>query len=293
MSLTRRPFALGLVGWPVGHSVSPEMHRAALASAGLEGRYDALPTPTLRDLEAALGRLRGGELSGLNVTLPWKLEARARSDEVSETARLAGAVNTLWAGPGGRLHGDNTDVPGLVLALAEAFPERSPAGAEVVVLGAGGAARAAVLAACQAGAAGVRIWNRTRARADALVAELTEVVPRAVVIEDLGEALSGADLLLQAAAAGLGLSVEAVDAEAERLATYVARLAPDAAVMDLVYGPHGTPWTAAASRAGLATADGLGMLVHQAALAFTRWTGASADVSAMWRAARQALAARG
>jgi shikimate dehydrogenase len=283
-----RRLALGLAGWPVGHSVSPAMHRAALAAAGLPGIYDALPTPDLAALDDVLGRLRAGVLDGVNVTLPWKLEALARCDHLTETARDAGAVNTLRVSTDGGLEGDNTDVPGLVAAVGEAFPRLACAGRPVAVVGAGGAGRGAVLAASRLGAAEIRVHNRTHARAERLVLELA----RGVAVERLEVALDGAALVLQASSLGLGLSPEASETEAAALARPLAALAPGAAVMDLVYGSHPTPWTLAADRAGILAADGLGMLVHQAALAFERWTGVTPDVAAMRAAAQRELAAR-
>jgi shikimate dehydrogenase len=286
---TSRAFALGLVGWPVGHSVSPAMHRAALASAGLEGAYDALPAPDIGAFEAVLGRLRDGRLDGLNVTLPWKLDAFARCDALTDTARAAGAVNTLRARPGGGLEGHNTDVPGLVAAVREAFPEAAFDDRPVAVVGAGGAARAAVLAATDLGARRIRVHNRTPDRAARLVTELG----LGEAVASLEDALAGAALVLQASSFGLGLSREASQDAASALVDALSGLAPGAAMVDLVYGPHATPWVLAGALTGHAAVDGLGMLVHQAALAFQWWTGHPADVPAMWAAAREALARRG
>ena len=160
---------LGVCGWPVAHSRSPAMHEAALAAVGLEGwSYQQLPLPpelfaeTVRALPAAGFR-------GVNVTIPHKQAALALADTASDAAREIGAANTLTFERDGAINADNTDAPGLIAALGERW---DPAGRRVLVLGAGGAARAAVWALLQAGAADVAVWNRTAERARALAGEL-------------------------------------------------------------------------------------------------------------------------
>ncbi|MEZ4265001.1 MAG: shikimate dehydrogenase [Myxococcota bacterium] len=285
------PFRLGLLGHPVAHSVSPAMHEAALRAANLSGSYslfDVLPGA----LGAMLERLRTGELHGLNVTVPHKGEVAGLCDRLAPEAALAGAVNTLVRAADGRIEGHNTDIAGLASALQSAFAQAPWRGGCAVVLGAGGAGRAAVLAAFQAGAAEVRVYNRTAARAERLVAELAGRVSGGLrATSEIADGVSGAALILQATTRGMAttpgtsdwLEVRADAESALRLA------APDAAVLDLVYRPRETPWVAAARRLGLAADDGLEMLVQQAAWAFKLWTGHLPAPALMRAAAEGAL----
>jgi shikimate dehydrogenase len=279
----RRRWALGLLGTRVGHSLSPVLHGAALASVGLEGTYTALEAPDEASLATAIAALRAGALDGLNVTIPWKTAAARRCDVlVGEAARL-GAVNTLVHGGGG-LAGHNTDVTGLLAALAEAGVGPL-AGRPCAVIGAGGAARAALLVAERLGAGELRLWNRTGARAEALASELG--MGRAT--DRLEAALDGAALVLQASASGMDLADADASALASELSGPLALTASDAHVCDLVYRPRRTAWLRAAREIGRTAQDGLPMLVHQAAAAFTLWTGRHPDVSAMRTAAEARL----
>ncbi|MCB9788076.1 MAG: shikimate dehydrogenase [Deltaproteobacteria bacterium] len=283
---------LGLVGHPVAHSVSPDMHRAALAAAGLTGDYELLDVPP-EQLEGCVAGLRAGLRSGLNVTVPHKGAAARFCDRLAPEAALAGAANTLVRSPDGRIEGHNTDIAGLVAALQQAFSAAPWRGRAAVVLGAGGAGRASVLAAFQAGASEVRVWNRTPERAQALVGELAPKVAGALVaFADPVEAARGAALVLQATTRGMATTVgdPAWSAARDEAARVIAATAPDAAVLDLVYRPRETPWVAAARASGRRADDGLEMLVQQAAWAFRLWTGRTADPAVMRAAAEAALA---
>ena len=253
---------LGVCGWPVGHSRSPAMHNAALAAVGLHGwRYQHLPLPpelfaeTVRALPAAGFR-------GINVTVPHKEAALALADDASDSARAIGAANTLTFADG-RTHADNTDAPGLLAALP-----RPPAGAGALVLGAGGAARAAVWALRQAGAAEVRLWNRSPERAAALAAELG-----AIAVSAPGPA----EILVNRTTVGLewgddpfkGLCLRADDWGAGTL------------VVDMVYRRGGTLLVRTARANGAEVVDGLEVLVAQGAASFERWTGRTAPDQAM------------
>ena len=251
-ALTRR---YGVLGWPVGHSRSPAMMRAA----GLE-RYQRLPVApaAFADTVRALG---GAGFRGANVTIPHKEAALALATSASDAAREIGAANTLTVGAGGPIHAENPDAPGLLTALA-----RAPASA--LVLGAGGSARAAVWALLRAGA-DVSICNRTPQRAEGLGAR---VVPRPVA----------AEVLVNCTSVGLdNLSNPFMDLalEADALVEY-------ATVVDLVYRAGGTALIRAADERGIATVDGLEILVCQGALSFTLWTGLAAPQDAMRAAAR-------
>ena len=172
---------LGVCGWPVGHSRSPAIHNAALAATGLASwHYVRLSVPPDR-FARAVGNLAGAGYRGINVTIPHKQAALALAGEASAPARAIGAANTLSFAPDGRIRADNTDAPGLLAALPADF---APAGRSALVLGAGGAARAAVWALRRAGAAEVAVWNRTAARAEALAQELgARAVPAPVAAE--------------------------------------------------------------------------------------------------------------
>jgi shikimate dehydrogenase len=279
-------FALGLAGHPVAHSVSPAIHTAALAATGLEGRYEGFDVD-----EPGLARLarqvRDGTLHGLNVTVPYKQAAFELCDEVTSTAEMLGVVNTLSRTPECRLGGDNTDLPGLLGALREAWPELPWRGETAAVLGAGGAARAAVRAALELGAGKAVLVNRTIVRAEILAAELR----RQGLPVEAGSDPAGAALVLQATSLGTALApgTAAFDEVRSHARSVLALAAPGACLMDLVYRPPTTPWMAAASERGLQVAGGLEMLVRQAALSFERWTGRVPPLEPLRQAARKAL----
>lgn len=250
---------LGVLGWPVAHSRSPAMHGAAFAAAGLEGwRYQLLPVPPDLLDETVRALPRAG-FSGANVTVPHKEAALRLADAPSDAARAIGAANTLLFAPDGTIAAENTDAPGLVAALPV-----PAAGATVLVLGAGGSARAAVFALLGAGAAEVRVLNRTAARAEALAADLGA---RAVSTAD------DADLLVNCTSVGL--------ADPDAIPIEPAALARFGAVVDLVYRTGGTRLAREAAALGLPCADGLEVLVQQGARSFELWTGVPAPVDAM------------
>jgi shikimate dehydrogenase len=256
---------LGVCGWPVAHSRSPQMHNAALAAVGLaDWRYLRLPLPpelfeeTVRALEAAGFR-------GVNVTIPHKEAALALADEASEAARAIGAANTLTF-EAGAIRADNTDAPGLLAALGEPV-----AGRRALVLGAGGAGRAAVWALAGAGA-DVAVWNRTPERARALA---TALGVRAVATTE------PADIVVNATAVGLH------DPENTFKALPIAADELDAGslVVDMVYRVGGTRLLEAARGRGARVLDGLEILVAQGAASFERWTGMEAPRAVMREAA--------
>jgi len=268
-----------LLAHPAGHSLSPAMHDAALRACGIDARYLALDVPP-EGLEAAVAGLRENDVAGANVTIPHKRTVMRWLDERTDVARAVGAVNTIVPTERG-LQGDNTDGDGFLRALAEL--DVAPAGLPTVVLGAGGAARAVVLALLRAGAR-VQVHNRTPARAERLVAELTgHGTLRAAGEATLERTVRSARLLVQATAAGMEGAAEGASPLPEGL------LPDDGAVVDLVYRPRETPLLARALSAGLLVQNGLPMLVHQGALAFERWFGREAPVDVMRRAVEEAL----
>ena len=256
---------LGVCGWPVAHSRSPQMHNAALAAAGLhDWRYMRLPLPP--DLFAETVRaLPAAGFRGANVTIPHKHAALALADRTSDAARAIGAANTLTF-ENGAIVADNTDAPGLLAALPE-----SPAGRSALVLGAGGAGRAAAWALVGAGA-DVTIWNRTAERARALAAA---VGARAA------EAPEAAEILVNCTSVGLddpGATFKALPIEADELGA-------GSLVVDMVYRAGGTQLLEAARTRGARVVDGLEILVAQGAASFERWTGMEAPREAMRAAA--------
>jgi shikimate dehydrogenase len=258
---------LGVLGWPVAHSRSPDMHNAALRQAGLRGwRYQLLPvSPEL--FEDVVRALPAAGFRGANVTIPHKLSALELADEPTPRAAAIGAANTLVF-EDGVIHADNTDAP----ALVEALPF-SPAGRSAVVLGAGGSARAAVWALLDAGAAEVRVWNRTPARAHRLGEDLS-----AIPVADVGPA----DLLVNCTSIGLdvsNLAFKQLPLTADELVRYDC-------VVDFVYRDPGTELVQAARERGVPVVDGIELLVRQGALSFERFTGHSAAVDAMRAAVR-------
>jgi shikimate dehydrogenase len=241
------------------------MHGAAFAALGLEGwRYQPLPLPPelFTETVRALG---GAGFAGANVTVPHKEAALALADEATPAARAIGAANTLSFAADGTIAADNTDAPGLIAALPVPVEGR-----RVLVLGAGGSARAAVYALREAGARDVAVFNRTRERAEELAADLGARVLAAP---------EPADLLVNCTSVGL--------VNADALPIDLAALEGAGAVVDLVYRPGGTALVREARRRGLPCADGHEVLVQQGARSFEIWTGLAAPIEAM-RAALQA-----
>jgi shikimate dehydrogenase len=277
-------FALGLIGYPLGHSLSPQLHHAALAAMGLPGEYRLYPVEPLPQGQAVLaqlvGRLRSGELHGLNVTIPHKQAVLPLLDELSPAAQAIGAANTLFL-RNGRLLGENTDAPGfladLQARLGAYLPKR---GGRVLLLGAGGSARAVAYALAGAGWQ-VQLAARRQAQAAGLAQSLaTAGLPGALSAGELSQAGLAASLPVNLIvnATPLGMSPHPA------ASPWPAGLAfpAGAALYDLVYNPRETLLVRQAQAAGLAAASGLGMLVEQAALALEHWTGRAVERAAMY-----------
>jgi len=238
----------GVAGLPIAHSLSPVIHNAWISGAGLDAAYVPFAPADASGFETLVAAGRAGLLRGLNITAPFKQQAFALADEASTSARLSGSANVLVFRDG-RVLADTTDGRGMMRALAEQAPELEVAGQTVVLLGAGGAARAAAGALVEAGAT-VRIVNRSRERAETLAADLGP----AVTVVAAAEAFDGAALVINA------LSIQP-DLD-------VTRLEPGTVVMDMTYRPVVTPLLVAARARGLITVDGLGMLIGQAEPSF-------------------------
>ena len=267
--MTRLPGRLVLLGHPVRHSLSPAFQNAALRRAGLPVRYEAVDVSP-GELDATLDALVRENVWG-NVTIPHKERVAARCSRVTPLAARVGAVNTFWIETG-ELVGDNTDVGGFRELLTATAPDVDR-GRPVAVLGAGGAAAAALVALEDDGFTTIRVHGRTSSRAAALCARLAPAQP----VDDLETSVRDAALVVNATPAGLdGVSMPvSVDA-----------IARDAVVLDMVVGPNETPFVRAARARGHRAADGLAMLLGQGALAFERWFGIVPDRDAMRAAVR-------
>jgi shikimate dehydrogenase len=262
------PTLCGVLGHPVGHSRSPAIHNAAYAELGLDWRYVKLPVaPDL--FEETVRALPGSGYRGANVTIPHKLAALGLADEATPAASAVGAANTLSFADG-RIEADNTDAGGLLDAL-----ETPVEGVRALVLGAGGAGRAAAWALSDAGAE-IAVWNRTSERAAELASHLD--------VEHVEEPLPGElDLLVNATSVGL----EPGDDHHALIALGLAGSDPPPTVVDLVYRATGpTPVQAWAEAAGARVVDGLEVLVRQGARSFASWTGRPAPIEVMRAAAR-------
>lgn len=265
-----------VIGCPVRHSLSPVIHNAAFAATGLDWVYVAFEVPPGRAADALVG-MRALGLAGCSVTMPHKADVADAVDELTPAAAALHAVNCVVPTGDGRLVGHNTDGIGFVDALA-ADAGFDPAGRRCAVLGAGGAARAVVQALAVAGAAEVVVVNRTPATA-VVAAGLAGDRGRVGVPEDL----TRADLVVNATSVGMG----STDLPCDPGLVHAGQV-----VVDLVYDPVDTAWLQAARARGARAFDGVGMLVHQAAHAFSAWTGLEAPVGVMAAAAREELARR-
>ncbi len=266
-----------VIGHPVAHSLSPVIHRAAFDASGLDWTYVAFDVPPGSAAEA-VAAMRVLGIGGLSVTMPHKDAVAAAVDRLDDAARALGAVNTVsWDGD--ELVGSSTDGDGFVASLADAGVE--VAGARVAVLGAGGAARALIDALGRTRADSIIVINRTASKAEdaALLARRASVGG----FDDI----SSADIVVNATSIGMG--IEPGSASTDALPCDPALFGDRHVVVDLVYHPLETAWLAAARRCGARTVDGLGMLVHQAALQQHIWTGIRPDTHAMRSAAESHL----
>lgn len=267
----------GVIGWPVEHSRSPKLHGFWLQQYGLAGRYDRLPVPP-EDLPGFLADLpKEPGFRGVNVTIPHKVAALPYLAEIDPVAKRIGAVNTIVVQPDGGLHGSNTDGFGFLESLKADAPAswRADAG-PAVLLGAGGAARAILVALLDAGAPELRLLNRSRDKAEALAAEFGPAIT-VVDWDERAEALAGAGLLVNTTSLGMG-GQPALELALDDLPV-------TALVNDIVYAPLQTDLLARASARGNPVVDGLGMLLHQARPGFEAWFGVAPAVTPALRAA--------
>jgi shikimate dehydrogenase len=277
--LSGRAALAGVMGWPVGHSLSPRLHGFWLRQHRIDGAYVPLAVEPDR-LEQALRALPAMGFRGVNLTIPHKEPALALVDRITPTAARIGAVNTVIVGQDGLL-GDNTDGYGFIASLAAGAPAWRPGAGPAVLLGAGGAARAIAVALIDAGVPELRLVNRTVARADMLASQLGDAArERGATLtvlhwQDEG-ALAGTSLLVNTTSLGMtGQPPLEVD---------LAPLPAEALVTDIVYNPPETGLLAAARAHGHVVVDGLGMLLHQARPGFRAWFGIDPEVTDALRA---------
>ncbi len=277
---------VGVIGWPVAHSVSPAMQNAAFQALGLDWCYVPLPVAPGRLREAMAGLVALG-MEGANVTVPHKESAAVLVDSLTPQARAIGAVNTLLKREDG-LVGHNTDADGFLSALRETGLE--PQGCDALVLGAGGAARAVLYALASAGAH-ITLLNRTLARAEALAREFQDLSGGTIRVgrleaEELARHAEGAHLVVNTTLLGMWPGVDTSPWPDDMA------FPREALLFDLVYNPRDTLFMGQARAYGASAVDGLRMLVHQGAQAFTLWTGAMAPIEVMYRACIEILGER-
>lgn len=261
MSISGATRVAGVVGRPIAHSMSPILHNAWLAAAGIDGVYVPFSTQPGR-FTAFAQSLRGGTVAGLNVTLPFKGEALALADEASFRAKSAEAANVLVFREDGTIFADNTDGLGMLVAFAEQAPGFDPKAGPVAILGAGGAARGAAAAFVEAGCPEVRIVNRTLLKAQEIAEPLGA---KALPLDQAAAAFEGAIAVVNATSAGLSGSA-ALDVPLEATPA-------SAVIMDMVYKPLKTPFLSSAETIGRRTVDGLAMLIGQAVPSFEYFFG--------------------
>jgi shikimate dehydrogenase len=274
MSEPERFVLAGIMGWPVMHSRSPKLHNYWLAKYGLNGTYVPLAVRA-EDLPAALRALPALGFCGSNLTIPHKEAALGLVDRVDPLARRIGALNCVVVRPDGSLEGQNTDAFGYIESLREAQPHWRADAGPVVVIGAGGGARAVLVSLIDAGAGELRLVNRTRARAQELARELGGSI-HPLEWRERNAALEGAALLINTTNQGM-VGEQPLDIALDALPR-------SALVSDIVYIPRETPLLAAARRRGNPTVNGLGMLLHQARPAFRAWFGIMPEVTPELRA---------
>jgi shikimate dehydrogenase len=268
--LTTKAF---VIGHPIAHSRSPLIHGAWLKEHGLDGSYEAIDVAPA-DLPAFFQRLRSGEFAGGNVTIPHKEAVFALCDSVDDLARMIGAVNTLVVRDG-KVHGTNTDYLGFLGNLDANAPTWSDGPNDALIIGAGGAARAVLVALRRRNGGKVHVLNRTLANAEALVEE----------IDGPFSAHGFEDFAALAPRIGLVVNTSSIGMHGTRFDWLDMSLLPKTAlVTDIVYTPLETPLLAQARAHGLRTVDGLGMLLHQAVPGFAAWFGVTPKVTPQLRA---------
>ncbi|MEQ8898296.1 MAG: shikimate dehydrogenase [Roseovarius sp.] len=274
MSETKIPLA-AVIGSPVAHSKSPQLHNHWLKVNGLPGFYIPMEVKT-EDLESVLRSLPKMGFVGVNITVPHKEKVLEIADLITDRATLIGAANTLIFRPDGKIHADNTDGHGFISNIRQNAPDWDPTAGPAAVLGAGGAARAVITSLLEAGVPEILISNRTKVRAEALRADFGK---RLQVVDWVQAGNMLEDALTVVNTTSLGMIGK------PPLRVPLDGLQRGAVVNDLVYAPLKTRFLAEAEQLGCHIVDGLGMLLHQAAPGFERWFGVRPEVDSATRAA--------
>ncbi len=284
--ITAQTRVVGVIGHPVRHSLSPVIHNAGFRSTGVDYTYVAFDVAP-GSARAALDALRVLDLAGLSVTMPHKTDVARSVDELGESARNLDSVNTVEVRTSGHLVGHSTDGDGLVASLRYRGVEVE--GRRVLVLGAGGASRSVIDALARHGVAEIAVVNRTLSSAQ----QAAKLGQGRATSHGLGDengvrgTLANSDIVINATSVGMGAPASSVGSDVYPVdPTW---LHPGHTVVDLVYHPLVTPLLAAASERGCQVIDGLGMLVHQAALQQVIWTSQQPDIEEMTQAALRAL----
>ncbi|MEY4645397.1 MAG: shikimate dehydrogenase [Hylemonella sp.] len=269
--MSEKKFVLaGVMGWPVAHTRSPAIHNHWIAQYGLKGAYVQLPVMP-EQLEAAVRGLPALGFAGCNVTVPHKVNIMRLVDELHPSAQRIGAINTIVVSPDGRLSGMNNDGVGYIQSLRDRDPAWRADRGPVLVLGAGGAARAIVASLLDEGAPEVRLANRTPERAQVLAQALGDPRIQLVNWQDRNEAMAGVQLLVNTTTQGMHGQTE--------LEVRLDALPAEAWVSDAIYIPLETPLLSAARQRGHVTVNGLGMLLNQARPAFHAWFGVMPEIT--------------
>lgn len=272
--MTKIPRA-GVIGHPISHSLSPKLHGHWLKRYGLPGEYTAIHV-TEDELKSTLRSLPDRGFVGINVTLPHKVAVMKYADHVTDRATLVGAANTLTFKDDGRIFADNTDGYGFMANLQQGAPDWDPQAGPAAIFGAGGAARAIIVALADAGVPEIMLSNRTRPKAEALKADFGTRI-KVVDWVQAGSMLETAATVINTTSLGMkGAQPFKVNMDALR---------PEAVVTDIVYNPLRTEFLEIAKAAGCQTVDGLGMLLHQGVPGFERWFGQRPDVDDATRSA--------
>ena len=276
---------IGLFGYPLSHSISPVFQQAALDYCSLDVIYKVWPVEPA-NLQTEVDKLRSMDYLGAGITIPYKEKVMPFLDVVDPFASRVGAVNTI-VNDGGRLIGHNTDVYGFMQGLTETA-KFSPMGKRVLVVGAGGAARAGIFGLIQSGVSMISIANRTKERALQIVEQFVdEEVEMEVVRSDryeLDSVVKNSDLVVNATSVGMRNSASENDVPFE-----TGSISPSSLVYDMVYTPRDTPFLVLAKEAGADTLGGLPMLIYQGSKSFSMWTGVDAPINIMFDAANDVL----
>ncbi|MDG0989028.1 MAG: shikimate dehydrogenase [Yoonia sp.] len=258
----------GVIGNSISHSKSPKLHQHWLRRYGIRGEYVPLHVES-ENLESVIRSMPKMGFVGANVTIPHKVDVMQFADQISDRAILVGAANTLIFKDDGKIYADNTDGYGFMANLRQGAPDWDPKSGPAMVLGAGGACRAIIVALADAGVTEIFLTNRTRAKADALRAEFGARI-QVVDWVQAGNVVEDAATLINTTSLGMTGQPE--------LRVPLDGLRPDTLVTDIVYSPLQTPLLAQAQAAGCRTIDGLGMLLHQGVPGFERWFGKRPEV---------------